>query len=169
MGLNRFWQMLVLISFLIIIDQWTKGIVQSGFYLGESIDVIKGFFNITYVHNQGAAWSMGAGADDWVRHLMFRYLPVVICIGLVYLQIKSLKSPYYVTVGYSLILAGACGNLFDRFTLDYVVDFLHVYYGSWHFPVFNVADSCVTIGGALLVLDYLCELRNKNATRSTSN
>jgi signal peptidase II len=67
------------------------------------------------------------------------------------------------TIAYSLILAGAVGNLIDRFRLDYVIDFFDFYYDTWHFPAFNVADSAITVGGALLVLDYILELKNKKA------
>jgi signal peptidase II len=71
----------LLIVFLIVLDQWSKDVVQSSFYLGESLHLIPGFFSLTYVHNPGAAWGMGADADNWLRYLMFRYVPVLVCGG----------------------------------------------------------------------------------------
>lgn len=167
--MNRFWSLLVMMSALIIIDQITKGVVQSKFYLGESIPVIEGFFNLTYVRNTGAAWGFGQGFGDALRISLFLILPVGVCLYLFYWLIKTIKGPWHVSLAVSLILAGAVGNLFDRFTLRYVVDFLDFYYGTSHFPAFNVADSCITVGAAFLFIEYafLEQKRLKqNATQS---
>ncbi len=142
---------------LIIADQWSKILIQQKFYLGESIPIIKNFFNFTYVQNPGAAWGMGGQADTWLRHILFRYLPVIFCFFIIYLIYKSFKEAFHLTLAYTLILAGAIGNLIDRFRLDYVVDFLDFYYGNWHFPAFNIADSAITVGGCLLVYDVILQ------------
>ncbi len=86
-------------------------------------------------------------------------------------MVKTLKGPFYMSLAYALILAGATGNLIDRFSLGYVVDFLMFYWKTEdnHFPAFNVADSCITIAGFLLVLDFFIQLKNKKANDDVSN
>ncbi len=158
----RFWSLSLLIAFLIIIDQLTKGAIQSSLAPGESIQVIKGFFSITHVHNQGAAFGMGAESHPVVRQVLFLFFPVIICCWIFWALIKSLKGPFHVSLAYALVLAGADGNLLDRFTVGYVVDFLLFYWGDerHHFPAFNIADSCITIAAGLLILDYFLQ-KNK--------
>jgi signal peptidase II len=151
----RFWKILVLMSFLIIADQMTKGVVQSSFALGESLTLIDQFFHFTYVINRGAAWSMASDAHPWIRTILLLIVPVLMCGFLSYLLVKSLKGPWYASYGLGLILAGAVGNLIDRFTLGHVVDFLDFQFGTYHYPVFNVADSCVTVGAILYGIEVL--------------
>ena len=81
-------------------------------------------------------------------------------------MVKTLKGPFYVSLAYALIIAGAIGNLIDRFSLGYVVDFLMFYWKKEenHFPAFNVADSCITVAGFLLVIDFLIQLKKKKVT-----
>lgn len=153
--MHRFWKLLVLSSFIVILDQLTKGAIQSKFVWGESLPIIDGFFNLVHARNTGAAWSMGAGASEYVRIVLFLALPVLACIYLCYYLIKSLNAPLHLPLALTLILSGAIGNLIDRFMLGYVVDFLDFYYGNSHFPSFNVADSSITVGGFLLAYEYL--------------
>lgn len=157
----RFWALSLLIAFLIIIDQLTKGAIQSSLALGESFPVINGFFSIAHVHNKGAAFGFGADGHPLFRQIFFLILPVIFCFWIFWALIKSLKGPSYVSLAYALIIAGATGNLLDRFTLDYVVDFLMFYWKDErnHFPAFNVADSCITVAAFLLVIDFIQQLR----------
>lgn len=159
----RFWALSLLIAFLIIVDQLSKGTIQSSLALGESIPVINGFFSLTHVHNKGAAFGMGAEGHPFFRQIFFLYLPVIFCFWIFWSLIKSLKGPSYVSLAYALIIAGAVGNLLDRFTLDYVVDFLLFFWKTeeYQFPAFNVADSCITVAAGLLVFDYFHHLRLK--------
>ena len=116
-------------KFLILVDQITKGIIQSTFSLGENISVIDGFFNITYVRNSGAAFGMGSNASEMIRQILFILLPVLACFWLVTLIWKTRKDNLVLCLAYSLILSGAIGNLIDRVSLGYVVDFLDFYLG----------------------------------------
>lgn len=161
----RFWSLSLLISALIIIDQLTKGAIQSSFFYGETKPIIDGFFSLAYVKNTGAAFGFGAESHIIFRQLVFLALPVVFCGWIFYTMVKTLKGPFYMSLAYALILAGATGNLIDRFTLGYVVDFLMFYWKNEanHFPAFNVADSCITIAGFLLVIDFFIQLKNKKA------
>jgi signal peptidase II len=147
---------------LVIIDQVSKIYVAGNFYLGESVTVIDGFFNLTYVRNPGAAFGFGGAFQNWIRYSLFLALPVVACLWLVVLLVKSTTGPKVMTYAYTLILAGAVGNLIDRFRLDYVIDFFDFYIGKHHFATFNVADSAITIAAGLIILDFFQEKkRNK--------
>ncbi len=153
-----------MIATLILIDQFTKVMVEQYYLLGESTPVIKGFFSLTYVRNTGAAFGFGAEAHDSIRKFLFLLIPVLVCFYLVYLIWKTRKGSLLLSFAYSLILSGAIGNLIDRFWLGYVVDFFHFYLKDYHYPAFNVADSCVTVGAALLIFDYFKESRKKKIT-----
>lgn len=157
----RFWKLLLLMVTLIIADQLSKGAVQTSMYWGQSIPVIDGFFSFTYVKNTGSAFGFMAGAPELVRQLMFLLLPVIFCGWIFVILIKTLKGPFYVSLAYALILAGATGNLIDRFSLGYVVDFLHFYAFDYHFYVFNIADSCITVAAGLLIIDFFQQLKLK--------
>ena len=159
----RFWSLSLLISALIIIDQLSKGAIQQSFAYGETKVIIEGFFSLAHVHNTGAAFGFGADGHILLRQLLFLALPVIFCGYIFYLLVKTLKGPFFMSLAYALILAGATGNLIDRFTLGYVVDFLMFYWKTEanHFPAFNVADSCITVAGFLLVFDFFLQLKKK--------
>ncbi|MBP9674726.1 MAG: signal peptidase II [Bacteriovoracaceae bacterium] len=159
--MNKFWSYLLIMSALLLIDQISKGVIQSTLQLGEGFPVIAGFFDITRVHNTGAAFGFMAGAHENLRKFLFLLIPVLVCVWLIVLIWKSRKEPYMVGFCYSLILVGAIGNLIDRFTLGYVVDFLDFYIGDSHYPAFNVADSCITVAAILLGFDFLKSLMRK--------
>jgi len=163
--MKRFWSLCLLMSTLIITDQLSKGTIQTSLYYGETIPVIKGFFSIAYVKNTGAAFGFGANGPEWFRQIFFLGLPVLFCGWIFWLLIKTLKGPFYVSLAYALIIAGAVGNLIDRFSLGYVVDFLMFYWKDEvnHFPAFNVADSCITIAAGLLIIDFFQQLKAKKA------
>jgi signal peptidase II len=162
----RFWTLSLLMAFLIIADQLSKGAIQSSLYYGQTIPVIKGFFSIAYVKNTGAAFGFGANGPDWFRQVFFLGLPVLFCGWIFWLLIKTLKGPFFISLAYALIIAGAIGNLIDRFSLGYVVDFLMFYWKdeSNHFPAFNVADSCITVAAGLLIIDFFLQLKAKKVT-----
>lgn len=168
----RFWTLSLVMATLIIVDQLSKGAIQSSLYYGQTIPVIEGFFSIAYVKNTGAAFGFGADGANWFRYIFFFALPVLFCGWILYLLIKTLKGPFYVSLAYALILAGATGNLIDRFSLGYVVDFLMFYWKEEanHFPAFNVADSCITIAAGLLIIDFFSQLKaKKKAKEHASN
>ncbi len=160
--MNRIWKMSLIITFLIILDQITKGVIQSKFYLGESIPVIDGFFNFTYVRNPGAAFGFMAQASLLVRQILFLWVPVGACFWLISLIWKTRHENFIGCLAYSLIFAGAVGNLIDRFSLGYVVDFLDFYLGNSHFPAFNVADSAITVGAFFMIIDMINDFKKKS-------
>ena len=159
----RFWTLCLIMATMIIVDQLSKGAIQSSLYWGQSMTVIDGFFSLAYVKNTGAAFGFMADGPEWFRQIFFLALPVVFCAWIFYLLIKTLKGPFYLSLAYALILAGATGNLIDRFTIGYVVDFLLFYWKTEanHFPAFNVADSCITIAAFLLIIDFFQQIKPK--------
>lgn len=135
----------------IIIDQITKRVVDTVMQLHQTIELVP-HFQLTYMRNQGAAFSFLSGAGGWQRWffiLLALVASVFICIWLK----KLTRNQRREAIAWALVLGGALGNLIDRILYGYVIDFLDVYYRDWHWPAFNVADSAITIGVILLLLD----------------
>lgn len=144
-----------MMSAIIFGDQITKALVQQKFTLHETLPIIEGFFHLTYVRNPGAAFGMFGYSSDWIRIPLFFGVPVIACFWLAYLIVTTRNKAKLQCLSYSLILAGAVGNLIDRFSMNYVVDFLDFFWKGNHFPAFNIADSSITIGAILLIIDTL--------------
>jgi signal peptidase II len=140
----------------LLLDQITKIAIVGSFALGEALPITS-FFNLVRVHNPGAAFSFLADAGGWQRWF-FTGLGVAAAGVMVYL-LRSHTGQTLFCLALSLLLGGAVGNVIDRVLYSYVVDFLDFYYGTWHFPAFNVADSAITLGAGLLILDELLRVR----------
>jgi signal peptidase II len=140
------------LSFLaVILDQATKLAVNSTMQLYQSIQVLP-YFNLTYVHNTGAAFSFLSQAGGWQRWF-FAGLAIAISIVITFWLARLQKHEVLLAAALSLILGGAVGNLIDRLAYGYVIDFLDVYYRDWHWPAFNIADSAITVGVALMLAE----------------
>lgn len=137
-------------ALVIFLDQFTKLWVSRNFAYGENLAVTE-FFNLVLVHNRGAAFSFLSGAGGWQRWF-FSVIAVLASGWMIWLLRKHRQDPLF-CFALSLILGGALGNLIDRVAYGYVVDFLDFYWQMYHFPAFNVADSAVTCGAALLIWD----------------
>ena len=136
---------------IVLLDQVTKLWVAASMRLHESIPVIPDFFSLTYVRNTGAAFSMFAGHDASYR-VPFFIVVSLIAAGVIVSLIRSTPSSQKLALlGCALVLGGAVGNLIDRIAYGEVIDFLDVYWGDWHWPAFNVADSAITSGVVLLL------------------
>ena len=135
----------------IILDQASKQVVIAFMRLYESIGVLP-FFNLTYVQNTGAAFSFLSDAGGWQRWF-FSVLALVISIVLTVWLARLKDNETLLAISLALILGGAIGNLIDRVRYGYVIDFLDVYYQSWHWPAFNVADSAISLGVILMLLE----------------
>jgi signal peptidase II len=137
----------------LLVDQLSKWWIRSSLELYEIIELIP-CFQIIYVRNLGAAFSFLSDAGGWQRWF-FIILSSLAAIA-IYVWISRLSLQRWLeALGLSLILGGAVGNLIDRVFLGYVVDFLDVYYQDWHWPVFNIADSAITIGVLIMIVDIL--------------
>jgi signal peptidase II len=135
---------------LVVADQWTKYAITSNLRYGESVAVTS-FFNLVLVYNKGAAFSFLSDAGGWQRVFFIG----ITCVAIVVLSwlIAKHESEKLFRWGLTLILGGAIGNLIDRIAYGHVVDFLDFHFAGWHFWAFNVADSAITIGAGLLILD----------------
>ena len=133
------------------LDQLTKVLVQLKLPLGSQVPLIPGLLNLVHVRNKGAAFGLMSG---WPPEFVWLFFVVVIGLVLVVLGYLLWRLPddhWSAALGYSLILTGALGNLIDRVRLGEVVDFIDVYWGRYHWPAFNVADSLVCVGAAVMV------------------
>ena len=134
-----------------IADQYTKYLIVNSFHLYESREVIPGFFNLVYVTNTAAAFSMFADVDSPWRHYFFLGIGTVAIVGLTIGYFVVRKEHRWYGPAFALVAGGACGNLIDRVRLGSVVDFLDVYVGKYHWPAFNVADSAICVGAAIFI------------------
>ena len=144
---------------LFIIDMITKIIVTSNMTVGSSINVISGFFSITYVENTGAAWGIFSNGT-----VLLGLLSVVFLIVFTKYILDQKSISLFNSINYALIIAGVFGNMIDRFARGFVVDFLNFQIFSYDFPVFNVADIFIVVGIILVAIDYLL-VGGKNDSR----
>ncbi len=138
-------------ALVIVIDQLTKRVVDTSMSLYQSIELAP-YFQLTYLRNQGAAFSFLSGAGGWQRWF-FIGLAVAASVFICFWLKKLNRTQRWEASAWSLVLGGALGNLIDRILYGYVIDFLDVHAGEWHWPAFNVADSAITAGVIMLLLD----------------
>ena len=157
------WLWLLLSALVIVLDWETKRWASESLQLYRPQEVFS-WLNMTLAHNYGAAFSFLSDAGGWQRW-MFSVLAGVVSLVLIVWLIRLPRAEWLTGVSLSLIIGGAIGNLIDRIRLGYVVDFVDVFYRDWHYPAFNVADSAITVGVVLLLLDgiVLSYFREKSA------
>ena len=141
--------------FIVVLDQGVKALVRQHMALNESVTVIPGFFDLTRVHNSGTAFGFMNGADFPFKTAVLACVALAALGGLAVYAASLPYEQWLARTGLALILGGAAGNLIDRIWWGYVVDFVDVYWGSTHFWAFNVADSAITIGAILVLLDMI--------------
>jgi signal peptidase II len=135
----------------VLLDQITKLWVAHDMQLFQSIEILP-YFRLTYVHNTGAAFSFLSEAGGWQRWFFAALALVIGSVIAVWLtRLKAHET--LLAVSLSLVLGGAIGNLIDRLAYGYVIDFLDIYVQSWHWPAFNIADSAITLGVVLMLLE----------------
>lgn len=135
----------------LVLDLGTKALATTMLIYAKPVPVLPSF-NLTLLHNTGAAFSFLANADGWQRWF-FVALALVVSVVLVTWLRKLKANETWTAIAIVLILGGALGNVYDRAVHGYVVDFLHFYWQDWHFPAFNLADTAITIGAAMMILD----------------
>ena len=135
---------------IVIVDLYTKHLIQRAFEYGEHL-TFTSFFDLVRYHNEGAAFSFLSDAGGWQKWF-FSGVSMIAVVVITYL-LKKHQTQKLFCFGLALVLGGAIGNLYDRLTLGYVVDFLLFHYKDWYYPAFNVADSAICVGVALLLLD----------------
>jgi signal peptidase II len=159
-GLRWLW----LTLFFLVADQVTKQLIVSNMDLYQSIDILP-FFNLTYVHNLGAAFSFLADQGGWQRWFFTAIAAIASIVFIVWLA-KTPKQQALLSAAFALMLSGAVGNLIDRVLFGYVIDFLDFYGFGYHFPAFNIADSMIFIGAALMIFD---SFKNGESSKNTQN
>jgi signal peptidase II len=152
---HAWWAWLAVSVAVIVLDQATKALVLASFRPGQELPVT-GFFSLVLAFNTGAAFSFLAGAGGWQR--WFFAAIALVAAGVIGWLLRRGGSRVY-CLGLALILGGALGNLYDRLALGKVVDFLLFHYAGWFYPAFNVADSAITVGAALLIIDSFRQRR----------
>ena len=160
-------QYLILAAAVIVLDIWTKALVLARIDLHETIPIIPNFFQLVHVRNTGAAFGIGANASSRIVPLLLNFGAIAVFFVVVVYALRSAVTDRVLQTGLHLILGGAIGNLLDRFRFGYVVDFLDVYVGTKHWPAFNVADSAICIGIALLFLDMRKKPETESAVTAT--
>ena len=138
---------IVLLIFTVLIDQLTKFVVESRMALYESIEIISGFFHITYTRNTGAAWSILEGQGT-----LFAIMALLVAGYIIYYLNVNRDIPTFERTGLILVCGGALGNMIDRVIHGYVIDFLNFYIFGYDYPVFNIADSFLVIGVIMLII-----------------
>jgi signal peptidase II len=143
----------VTLAAVVLLDQFLKAYIGGSMNLHESIPVIEGYFNITYVKNPGAAFGFLANSAPEFRSLFLISVTVIAIVLILYFISKSTEKEVFLTFSLSLILGGAVGNLIDRIRFGEVTDYLDFYISSYHWPAFNVADSAISLGALVLVVE----------------
>lgn len=145
----------------IVLDQLTKLWAGSALNYGEPVAVVP-FVNLTLLHNTGAAFSFLSEAGGWQRWFFALVALVISAVILVWMR-RLPTAKVWLAVSLALVLGGALGNVWDRIYLGYVVDFIDVYYQDWHWPAFNLADSAISVGAVMLIIDSLRSERGKDS------
>lgn len=154
---------------IIAADQLTKFIITGSFRLGESLPVVANFFNLTLVHNTGAAFGFLSDLSHPIREPFFIIVPSLTLAAILYVFSKLHDQQTTSIYGLSLIIGGAIGNIVDRIRVGYVIDFLDFHWaGKYHFPAFNVADAAITVGAMLLIISMITEKEFENKPAATS-
>ena len=153
-GSRRFAVWMAVAIAVVITDQLTKLAISHYIELYDRVPLAS-FINLTHQRNTGAAFSFLADAGGWQRWFFTSLAVIVSAVIVTWLWRAREDAPLPLAAGLSLVLGGAVGNLVDRLAHGYVTDFIQVWFGDWAFPSFNVADSAITVGAALLIVDSL--------------
>lgn len=164
------WRWLVLSVVVLVADQYTKRLIIATFDLFDRVPVLP-FFDLVRLHNTGAAFSFLANASGW-QNWFFTGVALIVSAILLWWLFRQPAGRIAVPLALALVLGGAIGNLVDRLQHGYVVDFVLLYYDRWSFPAFNIADSAITVGVILMLLDgFFLEsrrLRRESAEKGVS-
>lgn len=146
------------------LDQWTKSLITERFDEFDRL-VLFPYLELMRLHNEGAAFSFLSNAGGWQRWMFTGLGVLVSTMILVWLRRLPAKGQSLLAAGLSLVLGGALGNVIDRVLWGHVIDFIRVHYQEYYFPAFNVADSAITVGAVLVILDNLLELDRARAKK----
>ena len=142
-------KIIIIASIITILDQISKILIKSMFNVGDSLKIIKNFFYIKYIKNYGASWGVLSG------YRLFLIIVGLLAVIIVFSYIKELKNNKINTLGYSFLLGGIIGNLIDRIIYGYVIDFLDFIIFGYDYPIFNIADTFIVLGGVFIIISMI--------------
>ncbi len=161
---NKYFWVGSITGFILILDQATKYLIEKHIRLYEIITVVPGFFNVTHVRNKGAAFGILASVPGIWRSMFFISV-TIIAVAVIAFLIRSTKERLQI-IAFSLIAGGAVGNLVDRLRYSEVVDFIQWYVKDFYWPSFNIADSAISVGVVLLIVDMLFTKQREESSKS---
>ena len=153
---------------MIVIDQYTKFMVTLHIPLSYSINVVEGFFNLTHVRNSGVAFGIFSEQNSELKPYLLIFVSIIAIIAILIIFHQTEKEKKMVQGGLVLVFSGAIGNLIDRVLHKEVIDFIDIFFNNRHWPAFNVADACITIGVMLLAVDLLVNSKPFNSPDSAA-
>lgn len=154
---GKYTRLLLVAGIVILVDQISKEIILRSFPLYENLEVIPGFFSLTHIRNTGGAFGLLAGKATAMRTAFFLAVSAMALAVVLYLHAKMATGKRWVETAFALVFGGAVGNLVDRLRFGEVIDFFDFYVGTAHWPAFNVADSAITVGVAILCVNVVCK------------
>lgn len=152
-------RLIIIAPLTLLVDQVSKNYIMKGMVIGQSISIIDGFLRLTYIRNPGAAFGLFSSASESFRVPFFLGISFLAIAMVFIFYLRGARENTLLQVGLSLVLGGAAGNLVDRFRFHEVVDFLDLYFRQYHWPAFNVADSAISIGVVILLIDAVLAAR----------
>lgn len=152
------WRVALIIAAILCFDQLTKFAASAWLTYAQPVPVLP-FFSLTLLHNEGAAFSFLANAGGWQRWL-FLLIAVIVSAYCVATLVRESLNPW-MQAGYALLIPGALGNAYDRLALGHVVDFIHMHWGAWSFPAFNIADTSITLAAGCLLIGWYLDARSR--------
>lgn len=150
---NKYLFLFLISNFLIILDQYTKFWITTHIPKGYSMEVIRNFFSLTHIRNPGVAFGLFAENDSGLKTVVFIIFSSIAIVAILVFFHQAPRHRKIVHMGLILVFSGAIGNLIDRILYHEVIDFLDFFYNGYHWPAFNVADSCITIGVVFMFID----------------
>ena len=152
---NKYLFLFVISSALIVIDQYTKFMVTLHIPINYSMKVVEGFFNLTHIRNSGVAFGIFSGQNSELKPYLLIFVSIIAIIAILVIFHQTEKNKKIVQTGLVLVFSGAIGNLIDRVLHKEVIDFIDFFIDNQHWPAFNIADSCITIGVMFMLADML--------------
>ena len=153
---------------MIVIDQYTKFMVTLHIPINYSMKVVKDFFNLTHIRNSGVAFGIFSDQNSELKPYILIFISIIAIIAILIIFHQTGKNKKMVQVGLVLVFSGAIGNLIDRVLHKEVIDFIDLFIDNQHWPAFNIADSCITIGVMLMIADMLVSGGNSGSSSDSA-
>ncbi len=165
---NKYLFLFIISNALILIDQYTKFMVSLHIPLNYSINVVAGFFNLTHIRNSGVAFGIFSEQNSELKPYLLIFVSIIAIIAILVIFHQRDREKKMVQTGLVLVFSGAIGNLIDRVLHKEVIDFIDIFFENQHWPAFNIADACITIGVVLLAADMLVNSKPFNSPDKTA-